>query len=218
MRPPTGPRKLSVSARDPASIMAVLEQGLTLVDDVSQSPGPEGHDLKGTAAAVSPSHEHVARKLNSGTPPSHAAAGRSESPEAVVADDAAHGVTLHPPAFAGMGPQEQDGAASTGGGRPGDIRQATLREQLAGAAKVSRERVRQIEAELTAAVRRSATVYTTKDQVLLKILREVDSGLGELGVRDVRNVCHTDLLLHCAPLASPLGLVSPLCYTDVPAL
>eukprot|EP00892_Ulva_mutabilis_P007281 jgi/Ulvmu1/4925/UM203_0004.1 len=190
-RPSTAPRKLSTSARDPASILAVLERGLTITEDREVAPGHESCDLTATAAAVSPPHEHVAHKLQpGGRPPRFPGQTAAEAGLPGEANGAAGGeggeMTVPPYALAGLMEEEHRGAGEGEG--EGGQRQATLREQLAGAALVGRERVRQIEQELAAAVKRSATVYVTKEQVLQKVLREVDSGMGELGVKDVRQV------------------------------
>lgn len=181
-----------MTARDPTSIMAVLERGLTLAEDCEAPPAHEMSDPTAVAAAVSPSHEHVARAL----PPGHrppllhgelaGGLGHGEAVGGATAGGEGAEMTLHPPALAGIAPGGEEREHAAAGGV--EDKQVTLREQLAGAAKVSRERVRKIEQELLAAVRRSATVYTTKEQVLQKLLQQVDSGMGELGVRDVRQV------------------------------
>lgn len=107
------------------------------------------------------------------------------------------GVTAHPPASEGIMLDEESLEAAGSGNAGAGVGQLTLRQQLVAAAEVGPERVRQIEQALAAALKRSATVYVTKEQVLQKVLREVDGDVSELGVRDVRRVGSSLTAPHC---------------------
>ena len=185
-------RKLSLAARDPTSIMAVLEQGLTVKDDFPANPAHDADLSRGPAPHVAPPHEHLTHKPQRNHEPSKLhAVSLVANPAEMAAGEGGFAVTAHPPASAGL---LQEGEASLeepgGSGDEGEAAgQVTLRQQLAAAAAVGPERVRQVEQALVAAVKRRATVYVTKEQVLEKALREVDGDVSELGVRDVRRVC-----------------------------
>lgn len=180
--------------------MAVLERGLTIKDD-SQPPASQCMpESSGPVPDVSPPHEHVTDKHPATRKHDmsniHDVDGLGPSLK-MMEGGGGVGVTAHPPASAGVVLEEGELDAADPGGAGGAVGQMTLRQHLAAAAQVGPERVRQIEQALAAAVKRGATVYVTKEQVLQKVLREVDGDVGELGVRDVRRVCSSLTVLRC---------------------